>query len=102
MHFLFFFSPENFLFLCFDQVFFKYLASLDCSHAFQTIVTKSVFRKNKKKKEYWSELPCPPPGNLHHQEVEPSVSCIAGRFFTGESLWKPITNKGQRGKKTNN
>ena len=44
-----FFFPENFLFLCFDQIFFKCLASLDCSHAFQTKATKSVFRKKRKK-----------------------------------------------------
>ena len=35
--------------------------------------------------EYWTGLPCPPPGDLPYPGVEPvsCVSCIAGRFFTG-------------------
>ena len=35
--------------------------------------------------EYWSGLPCPPPGDLAHPGIKPScVSCIAGEFFTAE------------------
>ena len=37
--------------------------------------------------EYWSGLPCLPPGYLPNPEIKPvsSVfSCIAGRFFTAE------------------
>ena len=37
------------------------------------------------RQEYWSRLPCPPPGDLHKPEIE-SVSllspALAGRFFT--------------------
>ena len=36
------------------------------------------------RQEYWSKLPCPPPGDLHKPEIEP-VSllspALAGRFF---------------------
>jgi len=33
------------------------------------------------RQEYWSWLPCPPPGDLPNPGIEP-VSHIAGRFFT--------------------
>ena len=46
------------------------------------------------REEYWSGLPCPPPEDLPDSGIElPSPatnSCIAGRFFTAESLGKPI------------
>ena len=34
------------------------------------------------REEYWSGLPCPPPGDLPNSGIEPSSPCIAGRFFT--------------------
>ena len=37
--------------------------------------------------EYWSGLPCPPPGDLLNPGIEPGVSCIEGRFF---SIWVTI------------
>ena len=39
------------------------------------------------KQEYWSGLPCPPPGDLCSPGIEPAslVSpALAGRFFTSE------------------
>ena len=39
------------------------------------------------RQEYWSGLPCPPPGDLPDSETESFVSCVscfAGRFFTAE------------------
>ena len=44
--FFFFFLYENCLFLRFDQVFFKCLATLGCSHAFQTKAIKSAIRSS--------------------------------------------------------
>ena len=41
-------------------------------------------------REYWSGLPCPPPGDLAHPGTEP-VSRIAEEFFTAEPLGKPST-----------
>ena len=34
------------------------------------------------RQEYWSGLPCPPPGDLPEPGIEPPISCIAGGFFT--------------------
>ena len=42
--------------------------------------------------EYWSGLPCPPPGDLPHPGIKPMTLmslALAGRFFTAEPLEKP-------------
>ena len=43
------------------------------------------------RQEYWSWLPCPPPGDLPHPGIEP-VSLIppalAGRFITTSTTWE--------------
>ena len=39
------------------------------------------------RQEYWSGLPCPPPGNLPNPEIKPeslASPALAGRFFTTE------------------
>ena len=45
------------------------------------------------RQEYWSGLPCPPPGNLPNPGMEPRspVSpALAGAFFTAEPPGKPL------------
>ena len=41
------------------------------------------------KKEYWSGLPLPSPGDLPNPGIEPLSlkSCIAGGFFTTSATW---------------
>ena len=34
------------------------------------------------RKENWSGLPCPSPGDLPHLGIEPGSPAVAGRFFT--------------------
>ena len=43
------------------------------------------------RQEYWSGLPCPPPGALPTQGLNPHlcISCTAGGFFTTEPAGKP-------------
>ena len=36
------------------------------------------------KQEYWSGLPCPPPGDLPDPGIKPASPALAGRFFTTE------------------
>ena len=41
--------------------------------------------------EYWSELPCPPPGDLPYLEIEPTFlksPALAGGFFTSSATWE--------------
>ena len=40
--------------------------------------------------KYWSELPCPPPGDLPDPGIEPSSlnsPVLPGRFFTTSTTW---------------
>ena len=46
--------------------------------------------------EYWRELPCPPPGELPDAEIELTSAvapALAGKFFTTEPPWKPISTQ---------
>ena len=38
------------------------------------------------RQEYWSVLPCRPPGDLPNPGIEPGSPALAGRFFTAEPL----------------
>ena len=44
------------------------------------------------RQEYWSGLPCPPPGDLPHPGTEPlsltSSLALAGGFFTTSTTWE--------------
>ena len=40
--------------------------------------------------EYWSELPCPPPGDLLDPGIEPASPALAGGFFSTEPPGPPI------------
>ena len=41
------------------------------------------------RQEYWSGLPCPPPGDLPDPRIEPVFPALAGGFFTTETTGKP-------------
>ena len=43
------------------------------------------------RQQYWSGLPCPPPGDLPEPEIKPMSPALADRFFPAEPLGKPIT-----------
>ena len=45
------------------------------------------------RQEYWSGLPCPPPGDLPNPGMEPRshVSCISRGFFISSVTWKVPT-----------
>ena len=54
------------------------------------------------RQESWSELPCPPPGDLPDPGIEPvspESPALAGGFFTTSATWKPqwINNKDKQG-----
>ena len=48
------------------------------------------------RQEYWSGLPCPPPGDLPHPGIKPvslTSPALAGRFFTTSATWEPYVFK---------
>ena len=45
------------------------------------------------REEYWSELPCSPPGDLPNPGIEPMSlmsPVLAGGFFTAGATWEAI------------
>ena len=42
------------------------------------------------RQEYWSGLPCPPPGDLADPGIEPVFPALEGRFFTTDTPGKHI------------
>ena len=49
--------------------------------------------------EYWSGLPCPPPGDLPNPGIEPMVlrsPALAGRLFSTSSTRKALTKRSTR------
>ena len=53
------------------------------------------------RQEYWSELPCTPPGDLPDPGVEPALRmspALAGGFFTTRATWEAeLMLKGMKG-----
>ena len=48
--------------------------------------------------EYWSGLPCPPPGDLPNPGIETivsDISCIGSRLFTTSATWEAQFQSGQ-------
>ena len=46
------------------------------------------------RQEYWSGVPFPSPGDLHHPGMEPvslTSPALAGRFFTTSATWEVLT-----------
>ena len=53
------------------------------------MVCQTPLSKGFSRQEYWSGLPCLPPGDLPDPGIKPSfdVSYIAGEFFTAIATW---------------
>ena len=47
------------------------------------------------KQEYWSGLPCPPPGDLPNPRIEPNSLALAGGFFTTSTTWEALYTFGK-------
>ena len=45
------------------------------------------------RQEYWSGLPCPPPGDLHGPGIEPESLryAVASGFFTTSTIWEALS-----------
>ena len=62
-----------------------------CNSMDMTVVRQAPLSMGFSRQEYWSGLPCPPPGDLPDPGIETvsCISCIAGGFFTTEPQGKP-------------
>ena len=54
-----------------------------------TAVRQAALSLGFSRQEYWSVLPCPPPGGLPGSGIEPMSPSLAGTFFTTEPPRKP-------------
>ena len=69
-------SPQSCLTLC---------DSMDCGPPGSSV--HGIFSRQ----EYWSGLPCPPPGDLPDPGIEPwslASPALAGGFFTPSATWE--------------
>ena len=70
---------------CFSRV---WLFVTLCTVALQAPLFKRFFRE-----EYWSGLPCSPPGDLLNPGIKPASlmsPALAGGFFTTSTTWKVL------------
>ena len=56
-----------------------------------TIARQAPLSMGFSRQEYWSGLPCPPPGDLPNPGIKPESlmsPALVGRFFTTISTWE--------------
>ena len=57
----------------------------------KTVALQAPLSMGFSRQEYWSELPCPPPGHLPDPGIKPmslKSPALAGRFFAISATWK--------------
>ena len=55
------------------------------------VARQAPLSRGSSRQEYWSGLPCPPPGDLLHPRIKPASlisPALAGEFFTTSATWK--------------
>ena len=56
-----------------------------------TVAHQALLSMGFSRKEYWSGLPCPPPGDLLDPRIKPvslMSPALAGGFFTNSATWE--------------
>ena len=56
-----------------------------------TVALQAPLSMGFSRQEYWSGLPCPPPGDLSHPGIKPTFLAslaLAGMFFTTSITWE--------------
>ena len=56
-----------------------------------TVAHQAPLSMGLSKQEYWSRLPCPPPGDLPNPGIEPvslTFPALEGKFFTASATWE--------------
>ena len=56
-----------------------------------TVAHQALLFMGFSRQEYWSGLPCPPPGDLLDPGIKPMCSMslvLAGKFFTTSATWE--------------
>ena len=72
-----------------DSLCAQSLSHVQLSAAPWTVANQAHLSMGFSRQEYWTELPCPPPGVLPNPRIEPTSPALAGGFFTTEPPGKP-------------
>ena len=56
-----------------------------------TIARQAPLSMGFPRQEYWSVLPIPSLGDLHHPGIKPTSLALVGEFFTTEPPGKPLS-----------
>ena len=73
-----------------DVVVFESLSHVQLFVTLWTIAHQAPLSMGFSRQEYWSGLPCPPPGDLPNSGTEPMSPALASRLFTTEPPGKPV------------
>ena len=66
-----------------------------CFATLGTVAHQGLLSMGFSRQEYWSGLPCPPPGDLPHPGIDLRslyVSALAGGFFTMSATWEALNH----------
>ena len=80
-----------------NYLYFPYACMLSCFSLVQLFVTQYTvacqvsLSIRSSRQEYWSRLPCIPPGNLPGPGIKPMSPALAGRFFITSTTWEAPT-----------
>ena len=80
------------------------LSFFSCVQPHETAARQAPLSMGFSRQEYWSGLPCPPPGDLPDSGIEPTSlksPALAGRFFTTSATREAQTFKMVHVKKKN-
>ena len=61
-----------------------------------TVACQASLSMGFSRQEYWSELPCPPPGDIPEPGIEPASlmsPALAGKFFIISASWENYSFK---------
>ena len=56
-----------------------------------TVACQAPLSMGSFRQKYWSGFPCPPPGNLPHPQIKPTLltsPALAGGFLTTSAIWE--------------
>ena len=55
-----------------------------------TVAHQAPLSRGFSRQEYWSRLPCPPPGDLSNPGIEPRSPALQADFLPSETPGKPV------------
>ena len=71
----------------------RYFSCVQLFTTLWTVARQAPLSMDFPRQEYWSDLPCPPPGDLHNPRIEPTSltsPALAGGFFTISAAWEAL------------